>query len=90
MGTSFQIPRVVQTPRVVPLHKATLPQTEFVDASGDVWVATGHTSSGELLLSCPEPHDPEDAGVGESFAWTLGRVQSAFGPLIARSAVNAA
>jgi hypothetical protein len=72
---------------VVPLHEAPLPSTEFVDVSGDVWVATGHTPGGELLLSCPQPQDPEDAGAGESFAWTLRLVQAAFGPLIARSAV---
>jgi hypothetical protein len=87
MATSLQIPKVAQTP--VPLHKATLPQTVFVDRDGDVWQATGHSPSGELLLSCPQPRNPEDAGVGESFAWTLGLVQASFGPLIARSAVAA-
>ncbi|MEV7389562.1 hypothetical protein [Streptomyces sp. NPDC091215] len=84
MATSFQ------TPRVVSLAKRPLPQTEFVDASGDVWVATGHTAGGELLLECPEPRDPADAGDGESFPWTLHKVQAAFGPLLARSAVSAA
>lgn len=84
MATSLQIPKVAQTP--VPLHKATLPQTVFVDREGDVWQATGHSPSGELLLSCPQPHNPEDAGEGESFAWTFGLVQASFGPLIARSA----
>lgn len=74
---------------VLSLRKAPLPQTEFVDASGDVWVATGHNPGGELLLSCPQPKNPEDQGVGESFAWTLHLVQSAFGPLMARSAVAA-
>lgn len=87
MSTSFQTPAVTQIP--VSLHKRPLPQTEFVDASGDVWVASGHNAAGELLLDCPEPHSPEDAGVGPSFPWTLHRVQSAFGPLIARSAVAA-
>jgi hypothetical protein len=86
MATSLQIPPIRQTP--VSLHKAPLPQTVFVDAHGDVWEATGHTPAGELLLSCPQPHDPEDAGAGESFAWTLRLVQAAFGPLIARSAVR--
>ncbi|NUS22732.1 MAG: hypothetical protein HOV92_00690 [Streptomyces sp.] len=76
-------------PRAVPLHKATLPQTVFVDRAGDVWVATGHNSGGELLLSCPQPRNPEDAGEGESFAWTYHLVQAAFGPLVARSAVAA-
>lgn len=89
MTTSSQTPRAVQAPRVVSLHKAPLPQTEFVDRDGDVWVATGHTPSGELLLSCPQPHDPEDAGSGESYPWTLRDVRKAFGPLIARSAVAA-
>ena len=74
-------------PRAVPLHKATLPQTEFVDRDGDVWQAMGHNGAGELLLACPEPHSPEDRGEGESFAWTLASVRRSFGPLIARSAV---
>lgn len=86
MATSLQIPRI--TPNPVPLHKAPLPQTEFVDCEGDVWVASGHTASGELLLSCPQPLNPEDAGEGESFAWTLHLVQAQFGPLIARTAVR--
>ena len=55
-----------------------------------MWVATGHTAGGELLLECPEPHDPGDQGDGESIEWTLHRVQVAFGPLLARSAVSAA
>lgn len=75
--------------RPVPLHKATLPQTEFVDDAGDVWVPNGHTPGGELLLACPQPHNPEDVGEGDSFAWTYHLVQAAFGPLIARSAVAA-
>jgi len=87
MATSFQIPAAARPP--VPLHKATLPQTVFVDSQGDEWHATGHTPSGELLLSCPQPHNPEDAGEGESFAWTYHLVQAAFGPLVARSAVAA-
>lgn len=77
-----------QTPlRPVPLHKATLPQTEFVDRDDEVWTAAGHTTSGELVLACPTPHRPEDAGHGDSYPWTLREVQQAFGPLIARSAV---
>jgi len=83
MAQSLQIPPV----RTVPLYKAPLPITVFVDASGDVWETAGHNAAGELLLSCPQPSNPEDAGVGESFAWTLALVQAAFGPLIARSAV---
>jgi hypothetical protein len=59
----------------------------FVDREGDVWVPNGHTASGELLLACPQPSNPEDCGEGESFAWTLGLVQAQFGPLIGRSAV---
>lgn len=77
----------VQMPQVLSLHEAPLPGAEFVDRQGDVWVPAGHTASGELLLSCPQPVNPEDAGVGESFAWTLGLVRAAFGPLVARSAV---
>jgi hypothetical protein len=87
MATSFQTPRGVQTP--VSLHKAPLPQTEFVDRDGDVWVANGHNGRGELVLSCPNPRGPRDAGEGESYPWTLHEVQAAFGPLIARSAVAA-
>lgn len=87
MATSFQTPKA--TPAVVSLDKRPLPQTVFVDREGDEWHATGHTPSGELLLACPQPRNPEDAGEGESFAWTLRLVQAAFGPLIARSAVAA-
>lgn len=86
MATSFQIPQVKRDP--VSLHKAPLPLTEFVDRDGDVWVATGHTPGGELLLACPQPSNPEDQGEGESFAWTLRLVQAGFGPLVARSAVR--
>lgn len=81
MATSFQTP--------VPLHKATLPQTVFVDRDGDEWHAIGHTPSGELLLTVPQPREERDAGEGEPFAWTLHLVQAGFGPLIARSGVAA-
>ncbi|WP_333744111.1 hypothetical protein [Streptomyces ardesiacus] len=89
MATSFQIPRIKQTPKVVSLHKAPLPQTEFVDRDGCVWVADRNNDRGELVLSCPSPVDAEDAGEGESYPWTLREVQAAFGPLIARTAVAA-
>jgi hypothetical protein len=75
---------------VVSLHKAPLPQTEFVDRDGDVWTAAGHNGRGELVLACLEPQDPRDAGEGDSHQWTLHEVQTAFGPLIARTAVKAA
>lgn len=88
MSTVFQTPIVEPPPRPVPLHKATLPGTEFVDSSGDVWVPSGHNGRGELVLACPAPQDPRDAGEGESYPWTLHQVQKAFGPLIARSAVS--
>ncbi len=81
MATSSQTP--------IPLHEAPLPQTVFVDRDGDVWQATGHTPDGELLLTCPQPRNPEDQGEGDSFAWTLRLVQAGFGPLIAQSAVAA-
>jgi hypothetical protein len=74
---------------VLSLHKAPLPQVEFVDREDDVWVAAGHNKRGELVLACPAPQDPRDRGEGESRAWTLREVQSAFGPLMARSAVAA-
>ncbi|MDT0387879.1 hypothetical protein [Streptomyces dubilierae] len=90
MATSSQTLRAEQAPRVVSLHKAPLPQTEFVDRDGDVWTASGHTAGGELVLACLEPHEPRDAGDGESYPWTLHEVQQAFGPLIARTAVKAA
>jgi len=83
LTTSFQTPSA--TPHVVALHKAPLPQTEFVDRNGNVWVADRHNARGELVLACPNPVDPEDAGEGESYPWTLHEVQTAFGPLIARS-----
>jgi hypothetical protein len=86
MATSFQIPQVKRDP--VSLQKAPLPKTEFVDRDGDVWVANGHAPNGELLLTCPQPSNPEDQGEGDSFAWTLGLVRAGFGPLIARSAVR--
>jgi hypothetical protein len=84
---------VSQTPdsgqiRVLPLHKAPLEQA-FVDKNGDVWVPNGHTASGELLLACPQPSDPEDCGEGESFAWTLRLVEAGFGPLAVLPAVTA-
>ncbi|MFJ9754932.1 hypothetical protein [Streptomyces sp. NPDC101149] len=85
MATSSQTPTAAQASRVLSLHKAPLPKTVFVDRDGDEWTATGHTDGGELLLACPHPHDPQDAGEGESFPWTLHTVQSSFGPLIARS-----
>lgn len=75
--------------KVNPLHEVPLPQTEFVDRDGDVWVATGHNTDGELLLACPAPQNPEDRGEGESYRWTLRTVRMAFGPLIARSVVAA-
>jgi len=65
---------------VRPLHLS--PQaSQFVDREGDVWIGAGRNSGGELLLSCPQPRNPEDAGVGESFAWTLRLVETEFGPL---------
>ncbi len=73
MTTSFQTSSGVQ-----PLHQA--PQA-FVDQEGDTWVVNGRTPSGEQLLACPQPLNPEDAGVGESFAWTWRLVEAAFGPL---------
>ncbi|MCZ4602982.1 hypothetical protein O3S80_04175 [Streptomyces sp. Lzd4kr] len=87
MSTSFQTPPVAQRP--VPLHKATLPGTEFVDRNDETWVPAGHTESGELVLACPEPANEGDRGEGASYRWTLHEVQHSFGPLIARSAVSA-
>jgi hypothetical protein len=83
MATSFQTPDSGQI-RVLPLHEA--PQAQvFVDSSGDTWVGTGRTSSGELLLACPQPLDPEDRGDGDGFAWTFRLVEAGFGPLKAVS-----
>jgi hypothetical protein len=66
--------------RVRPLHLS--PQApQYIDRDGDVWVGTGRNPGGELLLSCPQPANPEDAGAGESFAWTLRLVETGFGPL---------
>lgn len=78
MATSFQIPS--EAPPVLPLHES--PQAQaFVDSDGDTWVPTGRTPSGDVLLACPQPLNPEDAGEGESFAWTWRLVETAFGPL---------
>ncbi len=74
MITSFQT-----SSGVLPLHLS--PHAAFVDAEGDVWVGTGRTPAGDLLVSCPQPSNPEDAGEGDSFAWTLRLVETAFGPL---------
>ncbi|MEU5593074.1 hypothetical protein [Streptomyces sp. NPDC020298] len=84
MATSFQTSLTGITP-VYPLHEAPLPQTVFVDRNGETWVPAGHTSGGELILSCPEPLNEEDRGEGSSFPWTLGQVERAFGPLTARA-----
>lgn len=73
MATSLQI-----SSGVMPLHES--PQA-WTDRDGDTWVDDGRTASGEQRLACPEPQSPEDAGVGESFAWTWRLVETAFGPL---------
>ena len=74
-----------QTPRVYALHEAPLPQTAWVDSNGETWVPAGHTSSGELILACPEPTQEVDRGEGSSFPWTLAQVERAFGPLTAQT-----
>ncbi|MGW4222924.1 hypothetical protein ACWEG1_05655 [Streptomyces bauhiniae] len=78
LSASSQIPR-----SVIPLHES--PQAHvFVDRDGDTWVGTAWTAGGDLLLSCPEPLNPEDAedsGEGEPYQWTLSKVRQAFGPL---------
>lgn len=60
---------------------ATSLQIKFVDRDGDEWVPNGRTDDGELLLACPQPQSPADAGEGPSFAWTRRAVDMAFGPL---------
>lgn len=87
MAQSSQISQTSSV-RVYALHEAPLPQTTFVDRDGDVWVPAGHTAEGELLLACPEPQNPEDAGEGPSFPWTLQRVERACGPLTPRADVE--
>ncbi|MFI8351230.1 hypothetical protein [Streptomyces sp. NPDC085596] len=80
MGTSSQIRSVI------PLHQS--PQAHvYVDRDGDTWVGTGWTDGGDLLLACPKPLNPADAGEGESFPWTLAQVRQAFGPLTEAVAV---
>lgn len=69
-------------------QELTPPLTEFVDKDGDVWVPSGYNGRGELELICPNPQDPREDGEGEPRRWSLHGVQSAFGPLIARSAVS--
>lgn len=80
MATSSQTN--IASRRPVPLHQSPQAQS-FIDSAGDTWVGTGRTSNGELLLSCPQPSNPEDAGEGDSFAWTLRLVEAGFGPLTA-------
>jgi hypothetical protein len=87
MATSFQTSTTGITP-VYPLHEAPLPQTAWVDGRGETWIQAGHTNSGELILACPEPSNPEDRGEGASFPWTLSQVEAAFGPLTARADVE--
>lgn len=53
----------------------------LVDRAGDVWREAGRTASGEQLLVCDMPQDPEDRGEGASFAWTTRLVELAFGPV---------
>jgi hypothetical protein len=74
--------------RVLPLHEAPVASV-FVDRDGDVWVPNGTDSAGELKLVCPEPAEPGDQGVGDSYPWTLRLVEAAFGPLTEQTAVSA-
>ncbi|KUN02783.1 hypothetical protein AQI95_24905 [Streptomyces yokosukanensis] len=87
MAPSFQTGITGITP-VYPLHEAPLPQTKWVDSKGETWVPAGHTSDGELILACPNPSTPEDAGEGPSYPWTLTQVEAAFGPLTAKADVE--
>ncbi|MEV6180134.1 phiSA1p31-related protein [Streptomyces sp. NPDC052015] len=87
MTTSSQT-NPVSSVRVYALHEAPLPQTTWVDCDGNVWEPAGHTETGELLLSCPNPLNPEDAGTGPSFPWTLALVERAFGPLTPQADVQ--
>lgn len=87
MATSSQT-SPAGTVQVYPLWEAPLPETVFVDHDGDVWAPNGHTEDGELLLACPNPSNPEDAGEGPPFPWTLTAVERAFGPLTAQADVQ--
>lgn len=58
----------------------------YIDADGDRWEPAGITEDGDVLLACPEPQNPADAGDGNSFPWTLRTVRVAFGPLKAVAA----
>ncbi|MER5882670.1 phiSA1p31-related protein [Streptomyces sp. NPDC001941] len=70
--------------RPTPVAGLTPPPVAYVDADGDRWTVTGkRTPDGELIVECAEPQDPDDAGEGESFPWTLRLVEDAFGPLTA-------
>lgn len=51
------------------------------DREGDVWRVVGLNAEGVELLSCDDPQDQNDRGVGESFAWTRRAVEMWFGPL---------
>lgn len=53
----------------------------LIDRDGDVWRPAGRSETGDLLLACDLPADPDDRGEGESRPWTLPKVEARFGPL---------
>lgn len=62
----------------------------FMDRDGEVWRGYGtDAASGELLLACDEPRNPDDRGSGPSFPWTVRTVRMWFGPLVEMTAEDA-
>jgi hypothetical protein len=55
----------------------------LVDRDGETWRVTDQRdASGNRVLACDAPSDPEDQGDGPSFPWTLRSVEMWFGPLV--------
>ena len=53
----------------------------LVDCDGDVWRQAGTTASGEPLMVCDTPQDPEECGPGASNPWTPAAISAWFGPV---------
>lgn len=53
----------------------------LVDRDGDVWRQAGLTGSGEPLMVCDMPQDPEERGDGPSYPWTPDAIRAWFSPV---------
>lgn len=56
----------------------------FVDRDGEVWRSGGLTATGDELMVCDNPSNPDDiGGPGPTdFPWTRQTVEKWFGPLV--------